>query len=167
MISKIGMELHNKATRIGSYILVAYELKDLKEVKKDSDFFKYWILANRSSSFHGVKETEKDKFGFRKNLVKFYFRQIVTIVFFWFLANFMLVNAYIKSDQSSRFGRTDVLAVILFELLFVGCVRAILKDKKESEDYGREQIQRWQNYCNNRKKIDSYFLEEVCKQSEK
>jgi hypothetical protein len=119
MITKIATELHNKATRIGSYILVAYELKALKTEKQDSDYFKYWLLANRSSTFRGIKKGEKEGSGFRKGLGNFYNRQTIIITFFWILANLMLLNGYITTVQSTPLGIIDFIILGLFELFFV------------------------------------------------
>jgi hypothetical protein len=163
MITNICTELHNKATRIGSYIFVAYEMNALKSEKED--FFKYWILANRSSSFCSGIKGEKDKAGFRRNLAKFYFRQILTILFFWLLANFMLWHTYASNLSNSLIGITDAVAIILFELAFVASLIFIRKDRDEAEDYGKKQTIRWQKYCDKRKETDSCFLSEVSKTS--
>lgn len=160
MITKIGTELHNQATRLGSYILVAFELKALKAEKQDSDYFKYWILANRSSAFRGIRKGEKDRLGFRRELENFHFRQIVTITFFWVLAN---LNSYIVTfrPNTNPLGIIDFAVIGLFEFFFVVCVIFILKDRAESEDYGREQIRRWKIYCDNREENDNHYLSEI------
>jgi cobalamin synthase len=156
--TKIGTELHNKSTRIGSYIMVAYELKALEEGNEDDDRFQYWILANRGSSFKGVVKSEKDSFGFRKNLAKYYFRQKSAMWFFAVLTVSMMIKVYLKTGQINPF---DVVATILFVLLVPGCVWSIHKDEEEAEDYGKDQVRHWRDYCKDRKESDAHFLQEL------
>lgn len=154
--TKIGTELHSKATRIGSYIMVAYELKALEEGNDDDDRFQYIILANRSSSFKGVKESERDRFGFRKNLAKFYSRQKAATGFFALLTVAMMAKVYAETGQIDPF---DVGAAVIFALLVPVCIWLIHKDEKDADDYGKSQIQRWRDYCKNRKEFDDHYLQ--------
>ena len=161
MMTKICTELHNKSTRIGSYILVAYELEARRSENHLTNLFECWILANRSSSFRGIRNGEKDESGFRKNLKGFHNRQLVTIIFFWLLTNFLLGSVFLTPNLIISVGAFDILTIVLFEFLSVLFLLLIRKDREESEDYGRKQIMRWQGYFNSRNEFDSHFLSEL------
>ena len=159
MITRIVANLYYDATRLGAYILVAYEIYDMNQpfnIDKD-DKFQYWILANRSSTFYILSNNKEGKYGFLTSLANFYIRQIVTSVFFWILANFFIIRNFISKPCICL----EIFGVILFNIMVVLSVVIIFFDNKKSKDYGKEQINQWKNYCDKRKECDDSFLNQV------
>ena len=115
-------------------------------------------MANRSSSLDSVNENEKDRFGFRKDLSKFYVRQKLSTGFFTLMTFIMIFQVYLKTRYINSF---DIFMTVGLLLLALRCVWYIHKDEEKAKDYGKSQIQNWRDYCKNRKECDARFLRKV------
>lgn len=159
IVSKIYTDVQNKATRMGSYLLFAYELKAREKSNTTDEEFEYWILANRSSSARSLEGKEKDYFGFNKEFSRFYERQLKAVIFIWTLTTIKMILSINEPPQIGRFGIVVIsifwLAILIYSIV-INC-----KDNKASKTYAKEQVKIWKEYWEAKPENDDYFLREV------
>lgn len=160
VVGIIYRDVQNKATRIGSYLLVAYEIPERNKHKKPKidEEFQHWILANRSSSSQGLGGEPGDNFGFNKEESRFYDRQFIAVLVFCVLTGIMITRVSIETHQDYRF---DIVAIGLFFLATIYFIIVNRKDKKASKTYEKKQVQIWKDYWANKPENDTRFLREI------